>query len=243
MFSFGLKTIKALLICASALVAFAANAQNYVVAGSAYSLANNQLQYRELYTAMDENRQVRIDYLDPNGQTFATKTLSYQGAYFQPEFDFFDQRDSEHITAQFDGPKLKLVHAIGDSRRERVIYDNANLVIDAGFDAYIQLNWDKLIANKALSFDFALPARLDVVALRVERISAQSSPVFDKDYGGNWIYFSIKPAHFFTALMASPIYLAYDPNGKYLMRFQGRSNIDDNQGAPQDVRIEYEYSN
>ena len=220
-----------------------AQAQNYVTAGSAYNLATNQLVYRELYTAMDENRQVRVDYVYPSGETVATKTLTYQGAYFQPEFDFFDERDSEHITAQFDGPKLKLVHALGDSRRERMIYDNANLVLDAGFDAFIQLKWDKLVANKAVSFDFAIPARLDVIALKVERIGAQDSPVFDKSYGTGWIYFRIKPARFFTALMAAPIYLAYDPNGKYLMRFQGRSNIDDNQGAPQDVRIEYEYSN
>lgn len=220
-----------------------AAAQNYVVAGSAYSLENHKLVYRELYTAMDENHQLRVDYVTPNGNTFATKTLSYQGAYFQPEFDYFDQRDSEHISAQFEGPKLKLVHAIGDSRREKIIYNNANLVVDAGFDAFIQLNWDKLVANKSLSFDFAFPARMDVVALRVERIGAGDSPLYDKNYGVNWIYFRIKPAGFLTGLIAAPIYLAYEPNGKYLMRFQGRSNIDDDRGAPLDVRIEYEYSN
>jgi len=27
------------------------------------------------------------------------------------------------------------------------------------------------------------------------------------------------------------------------MRFHGRSNIDDDRGGPQDVRIEYEYTN
>jgi len=240
-----LKTLR-LLAVAMAMVFFtgaAAYSQDFVAAGSAYSLETNKLVYRELYTAMNDERQVRVDYVDPNGQKFATKTLVYQGAYYQPEFDFYDERDSEHISAHFEGSKLRLVHAVGDSRREKVIYDNANLVVDAGLDAFIQLNWDKLVANTGLDFDFAYPARMDVVALRVQRIPGSESPLFDINYGKGWIYFRIKPAQLLASFFAAPVYLAYDPQGKYLMRFQGRSNIDDTAGAPLDVRVEYDYSN
>lgn len=217
--------------------------ENYVTAGSAYSLDNNQLVYRELYTDIDENKSVRIDYADPNGHIFAAKRLVYQGEPFQPTFDFEDTRDNEFASAQFQGARLVMSHGIGSAQNEKVIYDNARTVIDAGFDAYIQLNWDKLIGGKRLKFDYAMPARLNTVQLEVRKIKGPDSPVYDANYGREWIYFRITPAQKFSALFSDPINLAYDPNGKYLMRFHGRSNIDDDKGGPQDVRIEYEYTN
>lgn len=216
---------------------------NYVTAGSAYNLDNNELVYRELYTAIDENQSVRVDYVTPDGNTFASKTLAYQGEPFQPSFDFEDTRDKEFNSAHFQGARLVLSNGKGGSKSEKVIYDNARTVIDAGFDAYIQLNWDKLVAGKRLKFDFAMPTRLSSLQLEVRKVKAADSPLYDVNVGADWIYFRIAPAQKFTALFADPINLAYDPNGKYLVRFHGRSNIDDENGGPQDVRIEYEYTN
>lgn len=217
--------------------------ESYVAAGSAYRLEDNQLIYRELYTALDENKSVRVDYVNPDGKVFASKTLVYQGEPFQPSFDFEDSRDNEFASAQFQGARLILTHGMNSSQNEKVIYDNARMVIDTGYDAYIQLNWDKLLDGKRLKFDFAMPARLNSVALEVRKIKSADSPLYNDSFGQDWVYFRIAPAKKFSALFADAIYLAYDPNGKYLMRFYGRSNIDDDRGGPQDVRIEYDYAN
>lgn len=222
---------------------FAVAQDNYVVAGSAYDLDSNKLIYRELYTALDENKTVRVDYVTPDGQTFASKTLDYNGEPFQPSFTFKDTRDNEFASANFQGGRLLLTHGVKDTKTEKTIYDNARLVIDAGFDSYIQMNWDKLAAGKTLKFDFALPTRLSTVQLEVRKIKSSESPVYDANYGREWIYFRIAPAKKITSFFADPINLAYDPNGKYLVRFYGRSNIDDAKGGTQDVRIEYEYTN
>ncbi|MEN0037732.1 MAG: hypothetical protein AAGC78_11735 [Cellvibrio sp.] len=222
---------------------YAVAQDNYVVAGSAYDLDSNKLIYRELYTALDENKTVRVDYVTPDGQTFASKTLDYNGEPFQPSFTFKDTRDNEFASAHFQGGRLLLTHGVKDTKTEKTIYDNARLVIDAGFDSYIQLNWDKLASGKTLKFDFALPTKLNTVQLEVRKIKAADSPVYDANYGREWIYFRIAPAKKFVSFFADPINLAYDPNGKYLVRFYGRSNIDDDKGGPQDVRIEYEYTN
>lgn len=231
----------------SALAGFSATTvlaqDNYVVAGSAYNLENNQLIYRELYTGIDENQSVRVDYVTPEGNTFASKTLVYQGEPYQPSFNYEDTRDNEYVSAQFQGARLVLTHGMNSAQNEKVIYDNARMVIDAGFDAYIQLNWDKLVAGKRLKFDFAMPNRLSSLQLEVRKIKGPESPVYDTNFGTEWIYFRITPAQKVISLFADPINLAYDPNGKYLMRFHGRSNIDDDNGGPQDVRIEYEYTN
>lgn len=217
--------------------------ENYVVAGSAYNLDTNELVYRELYTAIDESKSVRVDYVKPDGNTFASKTLVYEGEPFQPSFNFEDTRDNQFVAARFEGARLVLTQGMDGAKNEKVIYDNARTVIDAGFDAYIQLNWDKLVAGKRLKFDFAMPNRLSSLQLEARKIKATESPVYDASVGAEWIYFRIAPAQKFVSLFADPINLAYDPNGKYLMRFHGRSNIDDDNGGPQDVRIEYEYLN
>lgn len=217
--------------------------ENYVVAGSAYNLKTNELVYREFYTAIDENKSVRVDYVTPDGRGFASKTLVYEGEPFQPSFSFEDTRDKQFVGARFDGARLVLTQGMDGARNEKVIMDNARTVIDAGFDAYIQLNWDKLVAGKRLKFDFAMPNRLSSVQLELRKITGSESPVYEAGFGSEWIYFRITPAKKFVSLFADPIHLAYDPNGKYLMRFYGRSNIDDDRGGPQDVRIEYEYTN
>jgi len=245
------KTIRQVLahslgLCAMVTGFYSANLlaeENYVVAGSAYNLDTNELVYRELYTAIDENKSVRVDYVTPDGNTFASKTLVYQGEPFQPTFNFEDTRDNQFVSAQFQGARLVLTQGLDGTQNEKVIYDNARTVIDAGFDAYIQLNWDKLVAGKRLKFDFAMPASLSSLQLEVRKIKGSESPVYDATVGSGWIYFRIAPAQKFVSLFADPINLAYDPNGKYLMRFHGRSNIDDDRGGPQDVRIEYEYTN
>lgn len=217
--------------------------ENYVVAGSAFNLETNELVYRELYTAIDENKAVRVDYVTPDGSTFASKILVYEGEPFQPSFNFEDTRDNQFVGARFEGARLILTEGMDGAKNEKVIHDNARTVIDAGFDAYIQLNWDKLVAGKRLKFDFAMPNRLSSVQLELRQIKGSESPVYEAGVGSEWIYFRITPAKMFISLFADPIHLAYDPNGKYLMRFHGRSNIDDDRGGPQDVRIEYEYTN
>jgi hypothetical protein len=220
-----------------------AKAQDYVTAGTAYSLNSNQVLYRELYTGIDENKSVRVDYVSPEGKTFATKTLVYSGELFQPMFNFEDTRDNEFASAQFEGARLMLTQGAKGHQSQKAILDNAKIVIDAGFDAYIQLHWDKLMEGKRLKFEFALVNRLTTVQLEVRKIRASESPVYDDDIGSDWVYFRITPAKKIASLFADPINLAYNPNGKYLMRYHGRSNLDDNNGDPVDVRIEYEYLN
>jgi hypothetical protein len=217
--------------------------KSYVVAGTAYNLENNQLAYRELYTALDENKSVTVDYFSPEGNLFATKTLVYQGEFFQPSFELQDNRDNEYVAAQFQGARLVLSHGKSANVNEKVILDNARLVIDAGFDAYIQMNWEQLMAGKRLKFEFALPVRLSTIQLEARKIKASESPANDKEFGADWVHFRIAPAKAFISFFADPIYLAYNPNGKFLMRFYGRSNLDNNAGDPVDVRIDYEYLN
>lgn len=213
----------------------------YVTTGTAYNLDTNQVIYREAYTAINEMGEVQVDYLNSQGAKIATKKLVYQGEPFQPTFIMEDFRDEETISVQYEQARMVVRHKDMNGTRQKIIMDHAKVVVDAGFDAFIQLKWDELIKGKSLKFDFVLPTKLSTITLEVEKIAPALSPAYNKEYGDSWIYFRLQPAKKWISIFADPIYLAYDPNGKYLMRFYGRSNLDDARGIPQDVRIEYEY--
>jgi len=213
----------------------------YVTTGTAYNPDTNQVIYREAYTAINEMGEVQVDYLNSQGAKIATKKLVYQGEPFQPTFILEDFRDEETISVQYEKARMVVSHKDMNGARQKIIMDHAKVVVDAGFDAFIQLKWDELMKGKSQKFDFVIPTKLSIVTLKVEKIDPELSPVYNKDYGSSWIYFRLQPAKKWISIFADPIYLAYDPNGKYLMRFYGRSNLDDARGIPQDVRIEYEY--
>lgn len=231
---------KLLAIGLLSLSASAAFANDYAVTGQAYNVNNNLLLYTEYYTDINHNREVTVNYAKPDGTIFATKTLSYTGEVTQPEFQLHDKRDDEKASARFVDGRLVLSHSLNYSTNERTILDNASLVIDAGYDAFIQQNWEKITAGKKVNFMFALPAQVDTGRFQVREVTPDKSPLASNKNPSDWRYFVITPANRFSAIFSSPIYLAYSSD-KYLMRYQGRSNLDNDKGGSWDVRIEYEY--
>lgn len=219
----------------------AAAEPQYSVSGNAYDMQTARLLYREFYTPVNENGEVTVNYAKPNGSIFATKTLKYSGELTQPEFQYRDQRDNEHLAARFSAGRLVLVYDQEGYKQEKEIMETVGLVIDAGFDAFIQQQWDKLIEGKKVRFAFTVPYRLATTNLQVRQVTADKSPLFGENTPASWRFFIIEPANRFSAIFANPIHLAYESEGKYLMRYYGRSNLDNDKGGTWDVRIEYEY--
>jgi hypothetical protein len=235
--SFFSTAIASLVFCAATALADS----QYAVSGAAYDIETNKLLYREFYTPLDANREVRVDYARPDGSIFASKTLSYIGDVTQPEFEYNDTRDNERLAARFDTGRLMLAYDQEGYRQEKAIMDTVDLVIDAGYDAFIQREWDRLLAGKKVRFTFTMPYRLTTTRLQIKEVAPERSPLFKSDNPTSWRYFSIEPANRFSAIFSDPIYLAYETEGRYLMRFYGRSNLDSDEGGKWDVRIEYEY--
>ena len=166
----------------------------YVTTGTAYSLDDNEVIYREAYTAINDIGEVQVDYLDPQGKKFATKTLVFQGEPYQPTFVMQDFRDNETISVQFEKARLVMRHKDNNGPRQKIILEHSGMVIDAGFDSFIQLKWDDLLKGKILKFEFALPTKLTSLTLEVEKIAPSWSPLYNKEYGDSWIYFRLQPA-------------------------------------------------
>lgn len=213
----------------------------YAVSGSAYDLKTGKLAYRELITGLNDNKEVQVNYAKPDGVIFARKTLNYATEVFQPGFVVSDERDDETVSAVFDGGRLLLTHRVKGDSQTKTLYDTAKLIIDAGVDSFIQQQWGRITAGKKVEFDVADARHLGVEKFVIKEIDASASPLAYKGSADSWKYFRVDTANKLSSLFTEPMYYAYDPNGQYLMRYQGRANIDSDKGEAWDVRIEYEY--
>ncbi|RYG07739.1 MAG: hypothetical protein EOO07_26870 [Chitinophagaceae bacterium] len=215
--------------------------ETYAVSGSAYSLKTGKLVYRELFSKMDENSEVHVTYTKPDGTVFARKVLNYSTEVFQPGVVFSDDRDDETVSAIFDAGRLLLTHKVKGDSQTKTLYDTLKLVIDAGADAFIQQNWNKLIAGKKVEYVLADPRHLGTERLVIKEIDVSATPLAYKGAAPTWKYFRVDTANKLSSVFVEPIYYAYEPEGKFLMRYQGRANIDSDSGEFWEVRLEYEY--
>ena len=216
-------------------------ADPYVVVGSAYELKSSKLVYRELISKLDENNNIQVNYARPSGVTFARKTLNFNTEIFQPSMSLTDDRDDEFVSANFDAGKLMLTHRLKGDSRTKTLYDTAKLVIDAGLDAFIQQNWNRLTAGKKIDVEIADARFVGTEKYVLKEIDASESPLAYKGADKALKFFKMEVANRLASLMTEPTYFAYLPDGMFMLRYQGTANIDNDKGEPWLVRIEYQY--
>ncbi len=163
-----------------------------------------------------------VEYLDPEGKLMAQKTLDFEHSQTAPAMMFHDKRSDQRITVSKpftdSGDKLLRILIEGVEMRDEsfVEMSRAPLVIDGGFDRLIALNWDELSRTKDVSFEF----------LAVTRAQLFSFEVVAKKGNNERVTLELHPRNFFINLLVDPITLEYDVTTKYLMRFEGLSNIE-----------------
>ncbi|MGB5326438.1 MAG: hypothetical protein WBN40_13590 [Pseudomonadales bacterium] len=147
-------------------------------------------------------------------------------------------------TLDFPGHEL-LVDA------ESVLPDSAELVIDAGFDAFVRGQWNRLQQGQRLQFDFAVPARGRTVRLNIEQValsycerSEQFEGTFTQALPATQarVCFKLDARGWLAQMLLKPIYLTYANESRQLLAYAGLSNIKNNSGEALNVYIRYRYA-
>lgn len=205
--------------------------------GEARNATGGELLYREYHLASPEEPVHVVEYREPGGRLFASKTLHPGGSAFAPGFIQLDLRSGELLSARWQESALQLGRRAdeGATMHRRVVEtpDTAPLVIDAGFDQFVRQQWDTLRNGTTVRFDFALPARLGLVSLQARSVPCDGDP--------GMACFRIAPANSLLRLVVEPIELAYTTSDRRLARFRGIGNIGAGEGDPDVVSITYSY--
>lgn len=206
------------------------------VVGSAYSLDDKSLVYREVHTKLNDST-YSVEYSEPDGQVFATKSLDFSKSSIAPSFSQLNKRNGEKIEVLQSGNTLEISYQ--ENSQANIEKDSiplaAGVVVDAGFNAFVTQYWDTLVTGKEMDIEFLVPSRQSTYSFRFGKSDCVDGTESDA------VCFSLKPVSWFVRMAVDPIFVAYSPENKRLLRFTGRSNISNEQGKYQNVDIQYRY--
>ena len=222
--------------------------------GYAYDIGSKKLVYSEHHRYVTPTLH-QVEYKEPSGEIFATKTIDYSHSFIAPDFTQRNSRNGEKIAIYRKDPvndKIKYSINYQENSKEELESETLSLrsrmVIDAGFDHFITNNWDALLAQESMTIDYLIPSALDHYELTVEENTCTNTADMKNStsYDNESIHcFSISASSFFIGLFSSQLGLTYAQNNTSkiirLIEFRGRSNISDQDGNYQDVNINYTY--
>lgn len=216
----------------TSLRAMATAAQAYVT-GTAYLPGSEQILYTEIYIR-DSASQTRVQYFSAAGKLLAEKRLDFTRSPHAPDVSSKDFRlDSALKISTQDNTTNVQSQRKGRKSIDAAVVVKDNLVIDAGFDPFIQNQWDSLLAQEEVKFRFLVPSRKAAVKLKLNTRSCSANE--------DRVCFRIKAANWLIAAVLPPIDLEYDIASQRLMRFTGLGQLPDHAGKGQKVDIHYRY--
>ena len=179
------------------------------------------------------NKLIRVEYMKPGGEVFATMTSDFSKNKMIPETVFEDMRFKTKSTLRVLATAVEFQEFKNEISMSQSFQPLSGLMVAGqGFDNFIRKHSGDL-ANGPLKFRFGVLSKMDFYSLTGYRRESNSSGVIE--YG-------IKASNWLARLFASELRITYDAESMRLKSFSGRSNISDDRGRAQNVTIDYEWS-
>ena len=223
--------LRTLVLCAASLSAVPLQAASAPEAaleprvGHAFALDSGRAVYREVHEPEVVDGELvsdRVEYVDPQGETFARKRVSFGDTPLAPAFRLEDSRTGylEALERRDDG-RIELIYRKREqaSVKRTVIDPPSGVVADAGFDLLIYRNLDRLRDGETLRFPFAAASQQQTVPFRLRRIDEREV------LGQPALIIRLEPDNMFIRWLANPIDVAYHAETGALLRYEGLSNI------------------
>jgi len=209
------------------------------LSGVAYSLAGNDLLYRETQYIYANGGDRVVLYTCPDGRAFARKRINATGDALAPDFELVDAHLGYREGVRDRG-----------TQREVFVQRRANLpeqaaplslpaggVIDTGFDAFALRHWDELVRGESLPFPYLVPSRRTFFNFKVARID-NDKPVAAAATAGPTMTIRLAAGNWLSFLLPH-IDVVYDLTSRRVVHYEGLSNIRGDDGKNYKVRADY----
>ena len=227
--------------------------QSIHYSGTAYSLDNDQILYREDHTlTMKDGQPIERTtlYYDADNQLFAEKNNRYRSQFNNsdsnnsdsnntgsdnsatPDFMLTDDRYGYSESMEQDGKRWRVEYKEPEESGNKILSQpDYTPVIDAGFDEFVRAHWNDLMEGDTVNFSFAVPSRLEWIDFRL-------IPLAQKD-GTLTVEMRLKSR--WIAWLLDPVFLTYDIKSKRLLTYRGLTNIRTMNGDGIKAEIRYTY--
>lgn len=204
----------------------------------AYAPESNTLLYSEEHRetwASGKMLASKVRYYGPNKHLLAEKTIDFRKNRLAPDFVLNDFRDGYQEGATLAGNRIKVVaRRNGDQPlKQKKLKVPAPVVVDGGFNEYVLQHWDALLAGQRLQFHFVAPIEQDYFTFTIKRKQLQSVE------GRTHLQLEMKPDSSLVRLFVAPVLLTYDVADRHLLRFEGMTNLNNEQGKSTIARLVY----
>jgi hypothetical protein len=180
---------------------------------------------------------MRSTYVGTDGTIWATRRVDFSKSQLVPDFEFEDLRTGYRLGAERRGTdSVRFFEREGASAplTEKTIRIPGTAVVDAGFNNFVQSNWETLASGKKLYFNFGAPFAMDYYGFRVYKDGER------REAGRRFMTVKLDIDNFVIRLFLDPIVLTYDMDARRLVSYEGISNISDDAGESFFVRISYD---
>jgi hypothetical protein len=208
---------------------FAVAAQEITFYGNATDLDTGEPLYQEIHKLVidDQGNPVSetVRYVSPDGVELGIKTLDYQNLSspnYQATYRYLPV--SETVIKQASSLKI--------DRGETTVLSlpTTDYAIDGGFHFHMLKNFDELIKEKTVRFDFLSAGRADFIPLKATASSEN-----------NALTIKLTLDNFFLSKLVKPIELVYDVKTRNLLSYRGLTNVPNENGKLYYAQIDYLY--
>ncbi|WP_303289579.1 hypothetical protein [Marinobacter sp. SS5-14b] len=170
---------------------------------------------------------------ESNSNSFANKTLNYEGSPIRPSLDFQQPDFNEQLQITYPEPtSLEILwQPPEDKRKVFTVSFDEGLVVDAGFDHFVRTHWQAVTAGESVEFRFLAPTRGDHYGFVLE-------PAPKSKLNAD-IVVQIRPTSLVLRFLVDPIILGYNQNGA-LTHYKGLTNIRADSETNFSAHIRYE---
>jgi hypothetical protein len=174
------KTLAAtsLMLCMGGAFATQTNDESYVrYSGTATALHSDLFLYRENDVVQFRGGKIAgrvVLYTCRDGSAFARKTVSYVDP-LSPDFTLEDTSNGmrEGIRSSNHEREVFFRSDAAAAEKSRAMPAASGLVADSGFDEFVQMNWQALMAGQTLGLDFLVPSRLHDMGFQVRHLGSE----------------------------------------------------------------------
>ena len=206
--------------------------------GYAYDKQTGKFLYSETHREINENGRLAratVTYRDTGGKVFAEKYIDFRKSLVMPDFHLVNEENGHVESARGTDEQLKILFrpASDANVQEASVETPRNGIIDAGFDRFIEQNWTSLVNGEVLEREFLIPSQLNFYTFEIAKIEKQPAGEF---------VFELRVKSVLLQMFVTPVLVHYDAQTRSLLRYEGISNIRDEDGENFDVRIEFPQS-
>jgi len=199
--------------------------QSFSVIGTATD-KNGQLLYTEHLTQIPDETggKLSVIYRGKDKKIVAHKEASYNCNPTTPSFTLEDKVNDKTEGVRWNDDKLV---SFQDETVTEMNHPSAPAAVDSGFDNVIKLNWDKLMNNKSVRYDYLFARKNKFLKLKFSK-SRPPKAIQDKakaEAEEDIVFFKVGANNLIFRMLSDPIYVGYRIDSKTLAYYYGPTNL------------------